>query len=141
MKIEVLGGAREVGGSCIAVETDSCKIALDYGTKFDEEAPIFPKNFDAVIVSHARLDHSGGLLKLSKKNPVIVGSKITRDVTVQLLHDMVKIQNEKGYYDYDDEHATKKNWEMLVESRFHCPAWNDNWIAPERDTFPEQRFP
>jgi len=107
MKIEVLGGAREVGGSCIAVETDSCKIALDYGTKFDEEAPDFPKDFDAVIVSHAHLDHSGGLLKLSKKNPVVVGSKITRDVTVQLLHDMVKIQNEKGYYDYDDEHADK----------------------------------
>ena len=107
MKIKVLGGAREVGGSCIAVETDSCKIALDYGTKFDEKSPDFPKNFDAVIISHAHLDHSGGLLKLSKKNPVIVGSKITRDVTVQLLHDMVKIQNEKGYYDFDDEHADK----------------------------------
>ena len=37
MKIELLGGAREVGGSCISVETDSCKVALDYGTKLDEE--------------------------------------------------------------------------------------------------------
>ena len=105
MKIEVLGGAREVGGSCIAIETDSCKIALDYGTKLDEERKDLPKDFDAVIVSHAHLDHSGSLLKLSKKNPVIVGSKITRDVTVELLHDMVKIQNEKGNFDFRSKHA------------------------------------
>lgn len=107
MKINILGGAREVGGSCVAIETDSCKIALDYGTKFDEESNDLPKDFDALIISHAHLDHSGSLLKLSKKNPVIVGSKITRDVTVQLLHDMVKIQNEKGNYDFEDKHANK----------------------------------
>jgi Cft2 family RNA processing exonuclease len=112
LKIKLLGGAREVGGSCIAVETDSCKVALDYGTKLDEETKEFPKNFDAVVVSHAHLDHSGGLLKLSKKNPVIVGSKITRDVTVELLHDMIKIQNQKGNFGFESKHANKiwKSW-------------------------------
>lgn len=103
----MLGGAREVGGSCIAIETDSCKIALDYGTKIDEETKDFPKDFDAVIISHAHLDHSGSLLSLSKKNPVIVGSKITRDVTVELLHDMIKIQSEKGNFGFERRHADK----------------------------------
>ncbi|MCJ7713081.1 MBL fold metallo-hydrolase, partial [Candidatus Bathyarchaeota archaeon] len=105
LKIEVLGGAREVGGSCIAIKTDSCKIALDYGTKFDKETKKLPKDFDAVIISHAHLDHSGSLLNLSKKNPVIVGSKITRDVTVELLHDMIKIQNGKGTFDFENKDA------------------------------------
>ncbi len=107
LKIELLGGAREVGGSCIAIETDSCKVALDYGTKFDEETKKLPKNFDAVIISHAHLDHSGSLLSLSKKNPVIVGSKITREVTVDLLHDMIKIQSEKGNFEYGSKHANR----------------------------------
>lgn len=107
MKIEVLGGAREVGGSCISVETDSCKVALDYGIKLDAEPKKLPKDFDAVIISHAHLDHTGSLLSLSKNNPVIVGSDISRDVTVDLLHDMVKIQNEKGVFDYQDSHADK----------------------------------
>lgn len=102
-----MGGAREVGGSCLSVETDSCKIALDYGIKLDSEPKKLPTDFDAVIISHAHLDHTGSLLSLSKHNPTIVGSEITRDVTVDLLHDMVKIQNEKGVFDYEAQHADK----------------------------------
>lgn len=109
MKIEVLGGAREVGGSCISVETDSCKVALDYGTKLEDEImKKFPKDFDAVFISHAHLDHTGSLLSLCKNsNPTIVGADITRDVTVDLLHDMVKIQTEKGNLEFNDGHAEK----------------------------------
>jgi len=105
LKIEVLGAAREVGGSCIAVETDSCKVALDYGTKLDGEAKKLPDDFDAVVISHAHLDHSGGLLNLCKQKPLIIGSEITRAITVDLLHDMIKIQNEKGIFDFEDSYA------------------------------------
>jgi hypothetical protein len=38
-------------------------------------------------------------------NLVIVGAKITRDVTVELLHDMIKIQNGKGNFDFENRHA------------------------------------
>ena len=107
MKIKVLGAAREVGGSCIAVETGSCKVALDYGTKLDGEARKLPDDFDAVVISHAHLDHSGGLLNIGKQSPLIIGSEITRDVTVDLLHDMIKIQNEKGVFDFQDEQADR----------------------------------
>ena len=107
LKIEVLGGAREVGGSCISVETDSCKVALDYGTRLDKQSAKLPTDFDAVIVSHAHLDHSGSLLNLARHNPVIVGSDITRDVTVDLLYDMIKIQNEKGVFDFENSDAER----------------------------------
>jgi Cft2 family RNA processing exonuclease len=114
LKIKVHGGAREVGGSCIEVQTEDCKVALDYGTKFEESSHIqFPKDFDAVIISHAHLDHSGKLLSLSKKKPVIVGSKITREVTIALLHDMVKIQSQKDAnypHDYQDANTIKEHW-------------------------------
>ena len=110
MKIRVLGGAREVGGSCISVETEQCKVALDYGIKLDDITDEYPKNFDAIIVSHAHLDHSGSLLRLSKSRnkQMIVGSKITRDVTIELLKDMIKIQKTKGGSEVYDETVVAK---------------------------------
>jgi Cft2 family RNA processing exonuclease len=114
MKIHFLGGVREIGGSCIAIETDYGKVALDYGIKVGEEVTDqFPKDFDAVIISHAHLDHSGNLLSLSRVNPVIVGSRITCDVTTDLLHDMIKIQNMNGnHFPYNNQDADniKKSW-------------------------------
>lgn len=108
LKIQVLGGAREVGGSCIAVTTDRCKVALDYGIKLEGVTDEYPKNFDAIIISHAHLDHSGSLLRLSesRNKQVIVGSKITRDVTVDLLKDMIKVHESNGdSLGYNDQTA------------------------------------
>ncbi|UCF58500.1 MAG: MBL fold metallo-hydrolase [Candidatus Bathyarchaeota archaeon] len=114
MRIHFLGGVREVGGSCIAVGTDYGKVALDYGIKVGEEvSDRFPKDFDAVIISHAHLDHSGNLLSLSRGNPVIIGSRMTRDVTTDLLRDMIKIQNMNGnHFTYDNQDADniRKSW-------------------------------
>ena len=114
LKITVHGGAREIGGSCVGVQTEDCKVALDYGTKFEESSRNqLPEDFDAIIISHAHLDHSGQLLSLSKKKPIIVGSKVTREVTVALLHDMVKVQSQNNtdypYYRHDPD-AIKENW-------------------------------
>jgi Cft2 family RNA processing exonuclease len=114
LKITIHGGAREIGGSCIGVQTEDCKVALDYGTKFKESSSNqLPEDFDAVIISHAHLDHSGHLLSLSKKKPTIVGSKITREVTVALLQDMVKVQSQKDYnypYFMHNANAIREHW-------------------------------
>lgn len=98
LKIRVLGAAREVGGSCIEVATDQSKVALDYGIKLEGTTDQYPKNFDAIVVSHAHLDHSGSLPRLStsRNKQVIVGSEITRDTTIELLKDMIKVNEYNG---------------------------------------------
>ncbi len=97
MNVHFHGGAQEVGGSCIAVETDNAKVALDYGIRVGEEDPgSLPQDFDVVMISHAHLDHSGNLLSISKGKPVIVGSEMTREVTAELLRDMIRIKHANG---------------------------------------------
>lgn len=72
-KLRFLGAAQEVTGSCYLLENAGKKILLDCGihqggdaieriTK--EQFKFYPNEIDAVIISHAHLDHSGLLPKL-----------------------------------------------------------------------------
>jgi len=114
VKITFHGGVREVGGSCITVETGDARVALDYGIKVGEKLPEdLPKNLDLVAISHAHLDHAGGLLTLAGTNVVIVGSEATRDIAADLLLDLIKVQRMNGYevpYGYHDISKLRRMW-------------------------------
>jgi predicted metal-dependent RNase len=78
MKIRFLGGAGEVGASCILVTTESGKnILLDAGVRVSEEGtemlpnlePLNDIALDAIVLSHAHLDHSGALPLVAKLSP------------------------------------------------------------------------
>ena len=102
-----LGGGRQVGRSCIFLQTPESRILLDCGINVasDEypypmlEAPEFNINeLDAVIVSHAHLDHCGFvpyLFKFGYKGPVYCTAP-TRDIMALLTLDYVKIQRAEG---------------------------------------------
>ena len=71
MRIRFMGGAGEVGASAMLVVSNSGKnILLDAGVRVNEEGtemlpnlePLNSVSLDAIIVSHAHLDHSGRCL-------------------------------------------------------------------------------
>ncbi|MEQ1559295.1 MAG: MBL fold metallo-hydrolase [Methyloglobulus sp.] len=71
-----LGATGQVTGSCYLVETNTHRILLDCGlfqgskaTEKQNEAnfPFDPASIDAVVLSHAHLDHCGRLPKLVKE--------------------------------------------------------------------------
>ncbi|MBS7656485.1 beta-CASP ribonuclease aCPSF1 [Candidatus Bathyarchaeota archaeon] len=77
VRITMLGAAREVGRSAVLVETRESQVLIDCGinpgsTKPFEVFPRFdvaqfdPSNLDAVVISHAHLDHCGFLPFLFK---------------------------------------------------------------------------
>ncbi|MDK2789822.1 MAG: hypothetical protein PWP15_329 [Methanothermococcus sp.] len=57
------GGCHQIGMSCVEIDTKKSKVLLDCGMNpTNNEVPnIDPGNIDAVIVSHAHLDHCGAI--------------------------------------------------------------------------------
>ena len=76
MKVEFLGAAGEVTGSCCLVEIHGMRLLLDcgliQGSRADEarnaqEFAFDPTRLDAVVLSHAHIDHSGRLPLLVRR--------------------------------------------------------------------------
>ncbi len=126
MKITFHGGIREVGGSCTVLEAANNRVALDYGIKPDQGLSYdFPKDLDAIVVTHAHLDHAGNLLTMADRNTVMIGSEATRDVTAELLSDLIKVQRLNGNaipYDSHDVERVMDLW--LSRSRLALPGMN-----------------
>lgn len=104
MKVTVLGAAKEVGRSGFLVDVGNKRILMDYGVllKRDRE-PAFPlhvkpKDIDAVILTHAHLDHSGFVPSLFLSDVIglqALGTAPTFDLSYLLIEDMIKIS---GFY-------------------------------------------
>ena len=103
VRISFLGGARQVGRSCILLQTPNSKILLDCGVDVasngSDKFPFFnvPEfditQLDAVIISHAHLDHVGlvpYLYKMGYKGPIYMTTP-TRDIAALLSLDFIGV--------------------------------------------------
>jgi len=103
IRVTFLGAARHVGRSCILLQTPESKVLLDCGVDIaandEDQFPILDvpefnlSQLDAVVLSHAHLDHSGllsYLFKMGYRGPVYC-TLPTRDITALLALDFISI--------------------------------------------------
>ena len=103
IRLTFLGGARQVGRSCLLLQTPNSKILLDCGidvaSQGTDKFPFFNipefdiSQLDAVIISHAHLDHVGllpYLYKMGYKGPVYMTTP-TRDISALLALDFIGV--------------------------------------------------
>ena len=107
VRMTSLGGFREVGRSCILMQTRDSNVLLDCGLNVgnpNEKFPFFDlpvfsvRDLDAVIVSHAHLDHCGlvpFLYKYGYRGPVYC-TLPTRNLATMLQLDYVQICEKEG---------------------------------------------
>jgi KH/beta-lactamase-domain protein len=102
-----LGGFKQVGRSCVFLETPHTKLLMDCGVNVAGNSESFPylnvlhlplSEIDSVVVTHAHLDHSGFipfLFKSGFRGPVYCTSP-TRDLMTLLQFDYIDVLTKEG---------------------------------------------
>ncbi|MAG50724.1 beta-CASP ribonuclease aCPSF1 [archaeon] len=117
VRLTFLGGGRQVGRSCLLLQTQESKVMLDCGVNIAAQGQdAFPyldvpefniEELDAVICSHAHLDHSGlipYLYKMGYRGPTYFTAP-TRDIASLLALDYISVsykEAKKGLYTSTD---------------------------------------
>jgi metallo-beta-lactamase family protein len=119
VEIEFAGAAREVTGSCHILRINGSTVLLDCGMFQGHRAearaknatlPVDPHAVDAVVLSHAHIDHSGRLPFLTARgytNPIFC-TAATRDLAAVMLADSAHIQEK------DAEYLARRNREAVA---------------------------
>ncbi len=109
MKLTFLGATQTVTGSKFLIETNDRRILLDCGLfqgakdlrlRNWEEPPVDPKTVDAIVLTHAHIDHTGYLPRFvahGYKGP-IYATPATVDLARILLPDAGHLQEEEARY-------------------------------------------
>ncbi len=120
MHLQCLGAVEEVTGSCHLIEVNGHRILLDCGMiqgRAADEArnrdpfPFDPEDIDAVILSHAHIDHCGRLPLLVKSG--FTGPIYTHNATSDLCDVMLR----------DSAYLAERDavWENRKRERKHLP--------------------
>jgi putative mRNA 3-end processing factor len=125
LKIRFLGACNEVGRSAIAVHNGVKHVLLDYGVIMNNEIGfpmhISTRELDAVILSHAHLDHSGliPLFYLSGNLP-LYGVEPTFQLTNILIKDFLHLSGYYLPYEYIDlQNMLGRKTSIKFNERFH----------------------
>ena len=148
LNIRFLGGADTVTGSKYCVEHDGKKLLVDCGLfqgykqlrlRNWDPCPTPPKDINAVILTHAHLDHSGYLPLLARNGfkGKVHSTSGTRDLCGILLPDSGHIQEEDAYF--ANKHGYSKHSPALplyteqdakyCMQQFHVEKLN-TWFQP-----------
>jgi len=118
VEITFAGAAREVTGSCHLLHVNGHTVALDCGmfqgrrsesAEKNRELPVPIAELDAVVLSHAHIDHSGRLpfLVAEGYSKTIWSTSATRDLCAVMLADSAHIQEK------DAEFLAKRKKEFI----------------------------
>lgn len=132
VRITALGGHREVGRSATLISTNNSRILVDCGMMNTSSAGEKPwegapylyipeiqplSTLDAVILTHAHLDHSGMapmLYKYGYEGPIYM-TQPTRDLAILLQNDFIKVAHMEGYKaPYESKHIREELKKTIV---------------------------
>lgn len=138
MKYVFLGGAGEVGASCLLLSVGEKNILIDAGVRVNESGkaalPDFKKlkemapTLDAIFISHAHADHVGALPLVHQMFPhtPIYATLPTQRLSAVMLGDAVRVQESSEEKLFNQESVDTALWRIeTAEIGVWHPLWDD----------------
>jgi len=130
--ISFLGGVEQVGRSAMLVSTDESKVLVDAGVNpgTSQRGSLFPRfdyefddseSLDAVVVSHAHLDHIGALPLLTKygyQGPFYMTEPTLYLLTI-LLEDFYNVETRSGSFPFFSLKDVKSVIEQTIVVKYN----------------------
>ncbi len=132
MEISFLGGASSIGASCTLIRLPGATLVVDCGVRYGSASPLpdlsqlNETRVDAILVTHAHMDHTGGLPVLLEACPAapVFATPPTIDLVHILLRDSLKLMNIPDresevplYTEVQAEHLLRS----MVPVKYHQP--------------------
>jgi metallo-beta-lactamase family protein len=125
MAVTPRGGGREVGRSCYQLDTQSGTYLIDCGLsqggdeKFPDLRGLSPDDIDSVFLTHAHIDHSGGLPVLENRGLLDGDARIfATEPTIQIAQTLLEDSLKLHLRETADGDAEQQFTEADVESIF-----------------------
>jgi uncharacterized protein len=132
MNITFLGGGDEIGASSAIVEIGSARILIDCGIRMSGEHRLpdlaaikqtHAGQLDAVLLTHAHMDHSGALPVLHQHFPgvPVYATAPTRGLVEVLLRDSINIMRARAESEQELPLYSQSAVESLLEKMIPTP--------------------
>lgn len=136
IRLKFLGGVKTVTGSSHLLITPKSNILIDSGLFYGRRGEFYrantnfdfsPSGINAVVLSHAHIDHCGNIPTLLKHGLrcKIYTTSATRDLCRLMLADSGRVQVEDFKYLSKIAHKTKRRKKMSPEERLRGPLYTE----------------
>lgn len=131
-KIELtfLGGASNIGASCVLLQVANTRILVDCGIRLSGDplpdlSRLGTKHMDAIFLTHAHLDHSGALPVVCEAYPnvPVYASPPTISIVEILLRDTVKVAAREGELSLYTERQVENALQTMR------PVQHGSWVS------------
>ncbi len=132
IEISFLGGASSIGASCTLVRVAGAAFVVDCGVRYSGSSPLpdlsllADARVDAILVTHAHMDHSGGLPVLAEACPgaPVFATPPTIDLVGILLRDSLRLMNapdRESEVPLYTEHQVDSLLQSMAPVKYHQP--------------------
>ncbi|MBL7999842.1 MAG: MBL fold metallo-hydrolase [Candidatus Kapabacteria bacterium] len=133
IELSILGGAGEIGANCCYLNMDGIGMVIDAGlhprksdrTAFPATHLLGNRSIEALLLTHAHTDHTGGIPFLFRTHPFrrTIATRPTRDLTAIMMRDNIKLIRKEHFEGIERDEMSMYSTDFLDFFTMACEGY------------------